>query len=113
MERETPGQRPRPNYGHPQASELFEEGREGRVVRPKEIYPIVEALGAEGHGLKASCRLLGVSGSGFLYNYKFRSENKRRIRLKRWIHNYNCHRHHTAVGGPPASRAHNLTRTDN
>ena len=30
------------------ASELFEEGREGRVVRPKEIYPIVEALGAEG-----------------------------------------------------------------
>ena len=48
------------------ASELFEEGREGPVVRPKEIYPIVEALGAEGHGLKASCRLLGVSGSGFL-----------------------------------------------
>ena len=48
----------------------------------------------------------------FLYNYKFRSENERRIRLKRWIHNYNCHRHHTAVGGPPASRAHNLTRTD-
>ena len=27
-------------------------------------------------------------------------------------HDYNCHRHHTAVGGPPASRAHNLTRTD-
>ena len=48
----------------------------------------------------------------FLYNYKFRSENERRIRLKRWTHNYNCHRHHTAVGGPPASRAHNLTRTD-
>ena len=48
----------------------------------------------------------------FLYNYKFRSENERRIRLKRWIHNYNCHRHHTAVGGPLASRAHNLTRTD-
>ena len=49
------------------ASELFEEGREGPVVRPKEIYPIVEALGAEGHGLKASCRLLGVSGSGFFH----------------------------------------------
>ena len=48
----------------------------------------------------------------FLYNYKFRSENERRIRLKRWIHDYNCHRHHTAVGGPPASRANNLTRTD-
>ena len=48
----------------------------------------------------------------FLYNYKFRSETERRIRLKRWIHDYNCHRHHTAIGGPPASRANNLTRTD-
>lgn len=48
----------------------------------------------------------------FLYNFRFRSESERRIRLKRWIHDYNCHRHHTAVGGPPASRANNLTRTD-
>ena len=31
--------------------------------------------------------------------------------LVRWVHDYNWHRHHTAVGGPPASRAHNLTRT--
>ena len=28
------------------------------------------------------------------------------------LHDYNRHRHHTAVGGPPASRANNLTRTD-
>ena len=48
----------------------------------------------------------------FLYNFKFRSESERRIRLKRWVHDYNRHRHHTAVGGPPASRANNLTRTD-
>ena len=48
----------------------------------------------------------------FLYKKRFRSEGDRRIRLKRWIHKYNCHRHHTAVGGPPASRANNLTRTD-
>ena len=48
----------------------------------------------------------------FLYNFKFRSETERRIRLNRWIHDYNRHRHHTAVGGPPASRANNLTRTD-
>ena len=48
----------------------------------------------------------------FLYNFKFRSESERRVRLKRWIRDYNCHRHHTAVGGPPASRANNLTRTD-
>ena len=48
----------------------------------------------------------------FLYAKRFRSESERRIRLQRWIHDYNCHRHHTAVGGPPASRANNLTRTD-
>ena len=46
------------------ASELFGEDR---VMRPKDLYPIVEALGAEGHGLKASCGLLGVSASGFFY----------------------------------------------
>lgn len=48
----------------------------------------------------------------FLYAKRFRSESERRIRLRRWIHDYNCHRHHTAVGGPPASRPYNLTRTD-
>ena len=48
----------------------------------------------------------------FLYNYRFRSQTDRRVRLRRWDHDYSCHRHHTAVGGPPASRAHNLTRTD-
>ena len=42
-----------------------------------------------------------------------RSVSERRIRLKRWVHVYNCHRHHTAVGGPPASRAIILTLTDN
>lgn len=46
------------------ASELFGEDR---VMRPKDLYPIVEALGGEGCGLKASCGLLGVSASGFFY----------------------------------------------
>ena len=36
-------------------------------MRPKDLYAITEALGAEGHGLKASCALLGVSASGFFY----------------------------------------------
>ena len=45
----------------------------------------------------------------FLYARKFRSETDRRVRLARWVHN--CHRHHTAIGGRPASRAHILTRT--
>ena len=47
-----------------------------------------------------------------LYKFNFRSEAERRPRLKRWVHDYNYHRHHPAVGGPPASRANNLTRTD-
>ena len=37
----------------------------------------------------------------FLHNYKFRSENERRIRLKRWIRDYKCHRHHTAGSRRP------------
>jgi transposase len=44
------------------ASELFAKGR---VVRPKEIYPIVAELGEAGHGLKMACRLLRVAPSGF------------------------------------------------
>lgn len=48
----------------------------------------------------------------FLYARRFRSEPDRRRRLDRWVHDYNCHRHHTAIGGVPASRAHNLTGTD-
>ena len=44
----------------------------------------------------------------FLYAFTFRSENERRRRLDRWVHDYNHHRNHTAVGGPPASRVHNV-----
>ena len=44
----------------------------------------------------------------FLYSFTFRSETERRRRLDRWVHDYNHHRNHTAVGGPPASRVHNV-----
>ena len=44
----------------------------------------------------------------FLYNYKFRSEPDRRRRLQAWVHTYNLHRHHTAIGDTPASRVNNL-----
>ncbi|MEM8925999.1 MAG: IS481 family transposase [Actinomycetota bacterium] len=44
----------------------------------------------------------------FLYARMFRSENERRRRLDRWVHDYNHHRNHTAIGGPPASRVHNV-----
>ncbi len=44
------------------ATELFEEGR---VVRPKDLFAIVERLASEGHGTKRVCRLLAVAPSGF------------------------------------------------
>ncbi|MQM28857.1 integrase core domain-containing protein, partial [Glycomyces albidus] len=39
-----------------------------------------------------------------------RSEHERRAALPTWLHWYNHHRAHTALGGkPPATRVHNLT----
>ena len=62
------------------ASELFDEGR---VVRPKDLHPIVAQLGAEGHGLKFSCRLLGVSPSGF-FHARAKAPSAREIR-RAWL----------------------------
>lgn len=42
------------------------------------------------------------------YARLWRSETARARALDRWLHRYNHHRHHTAVGGPPASRVTNL-----
>jgi transposase InsO family protein len=36
------------------------------------------------------------------------SDASRARALDRWLHRYNHHRHHTAIGGPPASRVTNL-----
>lgn len=44
------------------ASELFEKGR---VVRPKDLFGVVETLASEGHGTKRVCRILEVAPSGF------------------------------------------------
>jgi transposase InsO family protein len=38
----------------------------------------------------------------------YRSEAERGRALDRWIHDYNHHRHHTAIGGTPISRVNNL-----
>ena len=38
----------------------------------------------------------------------WRSEASRARALDRFLHRYNHHRHHTAIGGPPASRVTNL-----
>jgi transposase InsO family protein len=42
------------------------------------------------------------------YAHLYRSETQRRAALPAWLHHYNHHRHHTSLGGPPASRVPNL-----
>jgi transposase InsO family protein len=42
------------------------------------------------------------------YARRYRSEAARTRALDVWLHLYNHHRHHTAVGGPPISRVNNL-----
>jgi transposase InsO family protein len=43
------------------------------------------------------------------YAKAYTSETARRAALPAWLHHYNHHRHHTALGGPPASRVPNLS----
>jgi transposase InsO family protein len=38
----------------------------------------------------------------------YRSDEERAAALDEWLHMYNHHRHHTAIGGPPVSRVDNL-----
>jgi transposase InsO family protein len=48
------------------------------------------------------------------YAKAYRSETARRAALPRWLHIYNHHRPHTALGGqPPASRVPNLPGQNN
>lgn len=42
------------------------------------------------------------------YARPYRSEAARTRALASWLHVYNHHRHHTAIGGPPISRVNNL-----
>ena len=42
------------------------------------------------------------------YARLWKSEASRARALDRFLHRYNHHRHHTAIGGPPASRVNNL-----
>ena len=42
------------------------------------------------------------------YARPYRSEAERLAALDTWIHTYNHHRHHTAIGGPPISRVNDL-----
>jgi len=42
------------------------------------------------------------------YARPYRSEAARTRALDTWLHMYNHHRHHTAIGGPPVTRVNNL-----
>jgi len=42
------------------------------------------------------------------YARPYRSEVARTRALDKWLHMYNHHRHHTAIGGPPVSRVNNV-----
>jgi transposase InsO family protein len=44
------------------------------------------------------------------YARPYRSEAARIRALDKWLHMYNHHRHHTAIGGPPVSRLNNVVR---
>jgi transposase InsO family protein len=43
------------------------------------------------------------------YARAWTSEGQRNRRLAHWLHIYNHHRHHTAIGGPPLSRVGNVS----
>lgn len=45
---------------------------------------------------------------GWAYARLYTSEAERRAALPRWLHFYNHHRIHSAIGGPPVSRLNNL-----
>jgi transposase InsO family protein len=44
------------------------------------------------------------------YARPYQSEAARTRALDKWLHMYNHHRHHTAIGGPPVSRVNNEVR---
>ena len=47
------------------------------------------------------------------YARPYRSEAARTRALDTWLHMYNYHRHHTAIGGPPISRVNNVVGQNN
>jgi transposase InsO family protein len=46
--------------------------------------------------------------SEWAYARPWSSDGQRTRALARWLHTYNHHRHHTAIGGPPVSRVGNV-----
>lgn len=81
---------------------------QGADVPPRVLVPATDgaavlsrdASGILGDGAGAGDIALAPHAQGIVAGFAF----------ARWVHN--CHRHHIAIGGRPASRAHILTRTD-
>ena len=46
------------------------------------------------------------------YRFPYASSAARTVALSRWLHFYNHHRRHSAIGAPPASRVNNLVSSD-
>ena len=53
-------------------------------------------------------RLHRTLADGWAYARFYSSETERRAALPEWLHFYNHHRTHSAIGGPPISRLNNL-----
>ena len=53
------------------------------MVRPKEVFPIVEELGEEGHAAKRVCRILAIAPSGF-FRWRSHPPSNRTIR-RAWL----------------------------
>lgn len=47
-------------------------------------------------------------GGGWAYARFYASQDQRQAALPGWLHSYNHHRTHAAIGGPPFSRINNL-----
>ncbi len=62
------------------ASELFDKGR---VVRPKDLFGIVETLASEGHGTERTCCILQVAPSGF-FRWRSLPPSRRAVR-RAWL----------------------------
>ncbi len=59
-------------------------------------------------------RFIRTALTEWAYRRPFRSSRQRARALQHWLHHYNFHRRHTALGGrPPASRVNNLLSTYN
>ena len=57
---------------------------------------------------KTLLRVHRTLADGWAYARPYNSETQRRDALPAWIHFYNHHRIHSAIGGTPTSRLNNL-----